>query len=100
MDFGAAHPELFHFMVDAGRHADDRMHWLVDTHIRPWFAGIVHIAGADPRTIGPHVHYALVGAASLIFAVAPECKVLSGVDPRPRAAVARHADFVASLFVP
>ena len=41
----------------------------------------------------PHAFYALAGAASLIFAVAPECRQLTGIDPMKKAAVERHAEF-------
>ena len=38
VQFAAQHPEMFDFMVDAGRNADDRMRWLVDTHLAGHFA--------------------------------------------------------------
>jgi AcrR family transcriptional regulator len=100
--FGARHPELFHFMVDAGRHADERMRWLVETHLEQRFAAVAAMAdsSAVPRDGAPHVYYALVGAASLIFAVAPECRALTGVDPLVEARIERHADLIAALFVP
>jgi hypothetical protein len=42
----------------------------------------------------------LAGAGSLIFAVAPECRRLTGLDPLRDAAVEAHAEFVARLLVP
>jgi hypothetical protein len=42
----------------------------------------------------------MAGAASLIFAVAPECRRLTGLDPETEAAIESHADFVARLLVP
>ncbi len=99
VQFAAEHPELFHFMVDAGRHDDDRMRWLVETHLAPVFASVRGLGGGD-RKLAPHAYYALAGAASLIFAVAPECAALTGTDPRARASVTRHADLVADLFSP
>jgi len=101
--FAAAHPELFRIMVDEGRVADDRMKWLVDTHLRPRFQaisrGLIEVAGIDEALL-PHAFYALAGAASLMFAVAPECRRLTGLDPRTAGAVETHADFVARLLVP
>jgi AcrR family transcriptional regulator len=101
--FAAAHPELFRLMVDEGKVADERMTWLVDTHLRPRFdaiaRGLMDFAGID-ETLLPHAFYALAGAASLIFAVAPECRRLTGLDPRTENAVETHADFVARLLVP
>lgn len=101
--FAAAHPELFRIMVDEGRVADERMKWLVDTHLRPRFdaisQGLLEVAGIEEALV-PHAFYALAGAASLIFAVAPECRRLTGLDPRTAQAVEAHADYVARLLVP
>lgn len=101
--FAAAHPELFRILVDEGRVADDRMRWLVDVHLRPRFEAIAEAlttaAGIDEGMV-PHAFYVLAGAASLVFAVAPECRRLTGLDPRRREAIETHADYVARLLVP
>jgi TetR/AcrR family transcriptional regulator len=100
----ARHPELLQFMVDAGKHADDRMRWLVETHVAPRFADVARFStevfgGADPE-LAAHIYYALAGAASLIFANASECRQLTGMDPRAPGPVERHAELVARMFVP
>ncbi len=101
--FAAAHPELFRMMVDEGRVADERMSWLVDTHIRPRFEAIsrllLDVVQVDEAHL-PHAFYAMAGAASLMFAVAPECRRLTGLDPRGAQAIETHADYVARLLVP
>jgi TetR/AcrR family transcriptional regulator len=102
--FAAAHPELFRFLVDCGNRSDAQTRWLTDTHLKPRFEfmrthGVVHAAGID-ESLAPHAFYALVGAASLIFAVAPNCRRLSGLDPRKPEAVEAHANFIAQLIVP
>lgn len=102
--FAAAHPEIFRFMVDEGNRSNARMRWLVDTHVKPRFEfmkthGVVRATGID-ESLAPHAFYALAGAGSLIFAIAPKCRRLSGLDPRKREAVEAHADFVARLMVP
>jgi hypothetical protein len=90
-------------LVDEGKAADDRMKWLVDVHLRPRFEaispGLMQAAGIDERLL-PHAFYALAGAASLIFAVAPECRRLTGLDPETHEAIETHADFVARLMAP
>lgn len=105
--FAAAHPELFRLMVDEGKNAEARMRWLVDTHLRPRYDEFLRFRGvgagrsdATDAALVPHAYYVMAGAASLIFAVAPECRRLTGLDPRTRAAVETHADFVAQLLVP
>lgn len=71
------------------------MTWLVETHIGPQFSQFRDLVGAD---VAPHAWYALVGPASLIFAIAPEVNALTGVDPTSEASIERHADFVAEVF--
>lgn len=101
--FAAARPQLFRIMVDEGRVADDRMNWLVDAHLRPYYEAISgplrDVAGIDEALV-PHAFYALAGAASLLFAVGPECRRLTGLDPRTPVAIETHADYVAHLLVP
>jgi len=100
----AAHPEFFRFIVDQGHRADARTRWLVDTHIRPRFdfmkeLGVARAAGIEESQL-PHAFFALVGAGSLVFAVASNFRRLTGLDPKKRAVVEAHADFVANLLVP
>jgi AcrR family transcriptional regulator len=98
--FAAAHPELFRLMVDEGKNDDERMQWLVDTHLRPLYDGFRQFAPGLGGDAKPHGYYALAGAASLIFAVAPECRRLTGLDPTRQPAIERHAEVVARLLVP
>jgi len=102
--FAAAHPELFRLMIEEGKHADARMRWLVDTHLRPLYAHVERlIAAYSPgldRALLPHAYYTLAGAGSLIFAVGPECRRLTGLDPTDEHAIEAHAEFVARLLVP
>lgn len=102
--FAAAHPELFRLMVDEGKNAEERMAWLVDTHLRPAYerflrGGETSRSGIDASLL-PHAYYVMAGAGSLIFAVAPECRRLTGLDPARPEAVETHAEFVARLLVP
>jgi len=102
--FAADHPELFRLMVEQGKHADARTRWLVDTHIKPMFesferGGPWSALKVDKKFL-PHAHYVLAGAASLVFAVAPEVERLTGIDPTKRSFVEDHAEFVARLLVP
>lgn len=101
--FVAEHPELFWLLVDEGRVDDDRLKWLIETHMKPRYEAIsknlLLVAGLDTSLL-PHAFYALAGASSLIFAVAPECRRLTGLDPTTEAAIEKHADFVAHMLVP
>jgi TetR/AcrR family transcriptional regulator len=99
----AEHPEFFRFLVDEGNLSNARTRWLVDTHIKPRFeflkeAGLARAAGIEESDV-PHAFFALSGAAGLIFAVASNCRRLTGLDPRKREAIEAHANFVADLLV-
>lgn len=102
--FAGAHPELFRLMVEEGKGANPRMEWLVDTHLKPIYAGLLRFGasfGPDLEpSLWPHFYYVLAGAGSLIFAMAPECRRLTGLDPDGAGAVEAHAEFVARLLVP
>lgn len=100
--FSAEYPEFFWLMVDEGKNADERLDWLISTHLRPRFETLADYVLNElgySRDDLPHVYYTLAGAASLIFAVAPECRQLTGIDPLKKEAVERHADFVARLII-
>jgi len=101
--FVAAHPELFRLMVEEGKQSDPRMRWLVDTHMKPFYERFQRLAGGTlgvNRGFLPHAFYALAGGASMIFALRPECRRLTGLDPSDKAAVEAHAEFMARLLVP
>jgi len=101
--FAAAHPELFRFMVDEGKTASERLDWLIETHLRPMYEDFLRLGAAFgdlPESQIPHAFYVMTGAGSIIFAVAPECRRLTGLDPETEAAVEAHAEFVARLLVP
>ena len=102
--FVAAHPELFRVMVEEGKRPDARMRWLVDTHLKPIYAGfsalIEALGPGEARPHPAHAYYSIAGAASLIFAVAPECVRLTGVDPRSPGAIEAHAEMLSRLIVP
>jgi len=99
----AANPQFFRFIVDQGNRADARTRWLVDTHIKPAFETMKELGllrAASDEDAFPHAFFSLLGAGSLIFSVAPNCRRLTGVDPRKREAIEAHAEFVANLMVP
>ena len=80
--FSAAHPELHRFMVHEGSHDGPRLRWLLDRHIRPLFeASTALIRAAAPDVDAAQLHYLMLGAATHLFAVAPEFQRLTGRDP-------------------
>lgn len=104
--FVAIHPELNQIMVHEGTAASDRLSWMTDTHVRPFFNGFrntwsaLRDAGIAAPFDGNFVYYVLVGAASLPFVNAPEVRLLTGRDPRDERWIEAHADVLVRLLLP
>jgi len=102
----AERPEVNRIMVQEGKHDDWRLAWIVERLVKPYYESTRRLhaeavaAGLAPAMDHMHFHYILVGAAALIFAMAPECRLLSGRDPRDPAAVEAHADALVQLLLP
>ena len=101
--FSGRHPEFFHTMVEEGKRPNDRMRWLVETHIRPLYDLFKDLIREPLDLDGDrmaHFMYMLIGAGGLIFANAPECRALTGLKANSGKAIEEHAEQVAQLFVP
>ena len=99
--FAAAHPELHRFMLQEGTAPSERLTWLVERHVRPvyerltgWFADAQH-AGVVPAGRTEHLFYAMIGAASMPYAMAPEFALLTGREPDDL--LDAHTDLLVSL---
>lgn len=103
--YAAQHPEQMQLMVQEGKADSPRTTWLVDRHIEPMFGFFTEVVrdaqavGALPNAPVVHLFYTLIGATSLIFTHAPECKRLTGLDPMDDAMIEAHAETVASLIL-
>jgi TetR/AcrR family transcriptional regulator len=105
--FSATHPQLHRIIMQECKSEGDRLAWLVAQHIRPLYEGAAALleplkaAGKVRDVPAAHLYYLLTGAAATIFVLAPECRLLTGVDPLDPSEVERHVDAVISmLFVP
>ena len=95
--------ELFHFMVDADRHATSAVAgWWRRTWRRssrgytPWAKPGAHGGGTAEARAARVLHARRRSLPDLW--VAPECTALTGTDPRTPASITRHADLIADLF--
>lgn len=102
--FAARRPELNRIMMHEATTTSDRLAWLVAEHVGP---RRVALAGAwqelrddglaadiDPDAI----YHTLIGAASLLYANAPEAQLM-GIAPISEALVERHADALVTVFL-
>jgi TetR/AcrR family transcriptional regulator len=104
--FAAEHPELNQIMVHEGTADSDRLTWMTETHVRPFFEGIrpawqmLRIAGIAAPIDSEILYYVLVGAASLPYVNAPEVRLLTGRDPTDPKWIRAHADGLVVILLP
>jgi AcrR family transcriptional regulator len=100
----AKYPEIHQIMVDEGKRNDWRLKWIVDNYARVFYARVERMVaeaeslGVSPGIDTPHFYYLLISGAA-IFAMAPECVLLSGKDPQTEAMIDAHADALANLLI-
>jgi hypothetical protein len=93
-------------MNEEGKRAGPRMEWLAERHVRPaleWLRSLLQgVGGSSARVshVDPvHFDYIFLGAASLLFHQAHECRHATGYDPMTPSAIEAHADAVVELFL-
>jgi AcrR family transcriptional regulator len=104
--FAAEHPELNQIMVHEGTAASDRLTWMTQTHVKPFFDVIrpgwqtLRDAGIAAPIDDEIFYYVLTGAASLPYVNAAEVLLLTGRDPKNPSWIAAHADGMVSILLP
>ena len=102
--FASEHPELHRFMLQEGTDRAQRLVWLVETHVRPLYRTVVRLAkegqarGFLVEGRPEQVFYALIGAASLPYAMAPEYELLTRAKADTPRRVEDHVRFLLRLF--
>ena len=106
VEFAAKRPELNRIMIHEATTANDRLEWLVETHLRGRSAPLLDLwdevvvsgeAVPVPREL---VYHLLIGASALLNANAPEARMLFGIEPTETDIVAAHADALIAMFLP
>jgi AcrR family transcriptional regulator len=104
--FAAEHPELNQIMVHEGTVASDRLTWMTQTHVRPFYDAVgptwqvLREAGVAAPIEREILFYVLVGSASLPYVNAPEVRLLTGRDPDSPAWIDAHADGLVAILLP
>lgn len=102
--FGARRPELNRMMMHEAMSDSDRLAWLVETKLRDRHALLTQAwaellgQGLVPAIDPDLLYHTVIGASSLIYANAPEAKLL-GIDPSQPELINRHADALVALFL-
>jgi AcrR family transcriptional regulator len=101
--FSARNPELHRIIMQESKADGPRMDYIVDRHVRPIYERTTELfesltqGGVIPDIPAAHLYYILTGAGPTMFVLAPECRRLSGLDPRDDDVVEAHADAVCRL---
>jgi TetR/AcrR family transcriptional regulator len=99
--FSAERPELHRIMTSEGRANSDRLTWLVERHSRRMYSLMENFAPLMDMPTGLNtpvrLYYAIVGLATAPFALAPEFKLLSGIDPFSEDELERTVEFLETL---
>ena len=102
--FAARRPELNRIMMHEATNAGERLTWLVDSRLRERHEAmtsawqqLVDDGAAAPVGVDV-VYHTVIGAASLIYANAPEAQLL-GIEPSDPELIERHADTLVTLFL-
>jgi TetR/AcrR family transcriptional regulator len=104
--FAAEHPELNQIMMHEGTTPSERLAWLTETHVKPFFNGIRPVwqmlrdAGVAAPIDSEILYYVLVGGASLPYVNAAEVRLLTGRDPNDPTWIDAHADGLVSILLP
>jgi TetR/AcrR family transcriptional regulator len=104
--FAAKHPELNQIMVHEGTAPSDRLTWMTQTHVKPFFDGIrpmwqvLRDADVAAPIDSELLYYVLVGAASLPYVNAPEFRLLTGRDPADPNWIDTHANGLVAILLP
>src|ERR1700738_2958855 len=104
--FVADHPELNQIMMHEGTTPSERLTWLTETHVKPFFNGIrpawqmLRDAGVAAPIDSDILYYVLIGGASLPYVNAAEVRLLTGRDPSDPTWIDAHADGLVSILLP
>lgn len=98
--FVSRHPEVHRLMMHEGAHDGPRLRWIVEQHLRRFFAQAQSFfSDALPLIDMTQFYYALIGAMSHAFAVAPEFKLVTGRDALAPEFVETHASTVVDWLI-
>lgn len=100
--FCAQHPEVKRLLLEEATRDSWRSEWLVENQVKPAMHQIKALASAELGISDEEFlnwYYLLVGGSAMIFSLAPEAKLLFGVDTHSEEVVNRHADLMVNVLL-
>lgn len=86
VEFSARVPQLHRIMTQQSTQGSERIHWLIDTHLRESFQAVCALikraqAAGQVRAGDPaRLYYAVIGLGGTLFSVSTEFGLLTGSD--------------------
>lgn len=100
--FCAQHPELNSMILEEGTQNSWRIEWLVQNHVKRAMMRIRDLVKSDLGLSDEEFinwYYIMVGGGAMIFSVAPEAKLMFGMDTKSTEVVDRHADMLTNMLM-
>jgi TetR/AcrR family transcriptional regulator len=104
--FSAERPELSRLIMHEAASYNDRMNWLVDTHVGPYLERRVRVwsslkdRGLTEAIVDEFAYFALIGAITIPFCLMPHVERVHGPVDYDRATLERHAEGLVRAFLP
>ena len=104
--FSAERPELSRLIMHEAASYNDRMNWLVDTHVGPYLERRVQVwsslkdRGLTEAIVDEFAYFALIGAITIPFCLMPHVERVHGPVDYDRATLERHAEGLVRAFLP
>lgn len=98
--FSAQVPQLYRIMTQESTQGSERIHWLLDTHLRASFNDVRDMirrgqaAGAVREGESARLYYAIIGLAGTLLSVSTEFKLLAGRDVFAEAEIHHTIGFI------
>jgi TetR/AcrR family transcriptional regulator len=101
--FAAQRPEFHRIATFEGRADNERIRWLIDAYMRPYFEVSTSLIRAA-QTVGAarpgdpgRLHYAVIGLATQSFVFAHEYRAVTGLDPFDPGEIEKTVDLACDL---
>ncbi|NBV73955.1 MAG: TetR/AcrR family transcriptional regulator [Actinobacteria bacterium] len=104
--FSAERPELSRLIMHEAASYNDRMNWLVDSHVGPYLERRVRVwsslkdRGLTEAIVDEFAYFALIGAITIPFCLMPHVERVHGPVDYDRATLERHAEGLVRAFLP
>lgn len=95
----ARRPHLSRLMIQENLNPTWRLDWIIERYLAPIEAMEDASPGRPASAVRPELRYALIGACTMIFMVAPQVEKMHGIDVFDEAFVERFTESITKTFL-